>query len=147
MTDSDSENGSGDESEQKVTSLNKCFPSDIEYFPSIPSMVSQCLYSVFHFREFLLQSFAPLHYHLPHNIRLMAGASRCPLTLPVSAMMRGDQVEEGFQITGGRTEEKERVRTLLVGREEEECKPLLSPSLLASQSSPPLQLEGLHPHQ
>lgn len=54
-------------------------------------------------------------------------------------MMRGDQ-EEGFQITGGRKEERERPRTHLGERgeekEEKECKPHLSPSLLATQSSP-----------
>ncbi len=77
----------------------------------------------------------------------MAGVSPCPLTPPASVTMRGGQEEEGFQITGGRTEERERVRTHLGEREEEEGKPLLSPSLLASQSSPLLQLEGLRPHQ
>lgn len=78
----------------------------------------------------------------------MAGVSHCPLTPPASVMMRGDQVGVGFQITGGRKEEKERVKTHLGEREEEEeYKPPLCPSLLASQSFPLLQLEGLRPRQ
>lgn len=82
------------------------------------------------------QSSAPLHHHLPHILHLMAGVSHCPLTPPASVMMREDQEEEGFQTTGGREEERERVRTHLGVREEEACKPPLSPSLLASQLSP-----------
>lgn len=153
VTDSDSENGSGDESDRKVTNKRNTF-SPITHLQYILNTLI-CLFKVFchrsflndpilfsvFFREFLLQLFAPLHYHLPHNIPHMAGVFRCPLTHPVNVTMTGDRVEEGFQIIGGRKEEKGRVRTHLRVKNVVDCKLPLFPSLLDSQSSPLHQLE------
>lgn len=61
-------------------------------------------------------------------------------------MMRGDQEGEHFWTTGGRKEQRERIRMHLEGRKVEVGKPLLSPFLLVSQSCPVLQPEGLFPH-
>lgn len=47
-------------------------------------------------------------------------------------MMRGDQVGEGVQITGGRKEEKGTVKVHLWVKMAVGCKPPLSPSHLAS---------------
>lgn len=98
-------------------------------------------------REFLLQSSVLLLPLLPHTILLTAGVSHCPLTPPASVMMREDLEGEGFQTTGGRKEERERVRTHLEVRKAEVGKPRFSLSLLGSQSCPLVQPEGLLPHQ
>lgn len=138
VTDSDSENGSGDEGERKVMKLTIKILCKHRFVFICPThqikkkeIQSFCLFFFF-LRGFLLPLFVPLHYPLHHNISRMAEVSHCHLTRPVGAMMRGDQVGEGVQITGGRKEEKGTVKVHLWVKMEVGCKPPLSPSHLAS---------------
>lgn len=133
VSDSDSENASGDEGGRKVTEF--LFLWLLNFVPAIVSS-SYLLWHlhVLFFREFLLLSSAHLPPLLHHITPPMAGVSRCPLTPQANAMMRGGLEGEGFQITGGRREGKEKERTILWSRVAEVCRPLLSPSPLVIQS-------------
>lgn len=115
MTDSDSENGSGDEGERKVKKLDIKIRCKHRFVFTCPTHQIKTNF-FFPLRGFLPPLSVPLHYHLHHNMSRTAEVSRSLPTPPVSAMMRADQAGEGVRTTGGRTEEKGTVKVHLWGK-------------------------------